>query len=154
MYDLQIEDFQEHPVWEFCLDEEGLEGQDETTVRPSELCQLPANTLGAFLIAADVVFGNGTHAPGYLYSDEHDVISASPAAFINDKRVLFQIPGRLPDEKIDECKRRYYDALGMNIDSVFPVSFQSLIPVNGRPMKFVLDGFIFNGGPRKGQAVR
>jgi len=35
---------------------------------------------------------------------------------------------------------------------VFPVVFQSLVPVNGAPMKFVLDGFILHC--ENGQTVR
>jgi hypothetical protein len=34
VYELTVEDLRQHPVWEFALDEEGEEGQDEATVRP------------------------------------------------------------------------------------------------------------------------
>lgn len=155
MYDLSLEDFQEHPVWEFCLDEENVDGQTEETVRPSDLRQLPANTFGSFLIATDVLFGNGTQTLGYLFSDERDVSSALPAAFINDKCVPFAIPGSrgfLTNERVNECKQRYYNDLAMERGSVFPVAFRSLIPVNGAPMNFVLDGFILLCG--SGQTVR
>jgi hypothetical protein len=27
-------DIEQHPIWEFAIDEEGIEGQDETWVRP------------------------------------------------------------------------------------------------------------------------
>jgi hypothetical protein len=154
MFDLSATDFRECAVWEFCLDEEGLEGQDETTVRPSALKELPSNSMGSFLVAADVVFGDGTKGFGYLFSDERDVISASPAVFVGDKKVQFQIPGSLSNERVEERKGRYYTDIGMDRQSIFPISFTSLIPVAGRPMSFVLDGFIFNGGPRKGQTIR
>ena len=35
VYELTVDDFTEFPVWEFALDEEGEENQDEATVRPS-----------------------------------------------------------------------------------------------------------------------
>lgn len=154
MFDLSAEDFGECAVWEFCLDEEDLDGQDEETVRPSALRELPANSMGSFLVAADVEFGDGTKGFGFLFSDELDVISAWPAVFIGEKTVQFQIPGSFSNEKAEECKEQYYRDLGMDRQSVFPISFNSLIPVAGRPMNFVLSGFIFNGGPRKGQTIR
>src|SRR5262252_1978828 len=36
VFDLTVEDLDRYPVWEFALDEEGDEGQDEATVRPYE----------------------------------------------------------------------------------------------------------------------
>jgi len=36
VYDLTLADLQAAPVWEFALDEEGVAGQDEATVRPYE----------------------------------------------------------------------------------------------------------------------
>jgi hypothetical protein len=36
VYDLTVADLEQHAVWEFALDEEGEEGQDEATIRPYE----------------------------------------------------------------------------------------------------------------------
>lgn len=155
MYDLRREDFEKQPVWAFCLDEEEVDGQTEETVRPCNLQQLPANSLGSFLVAADVIFGDGTHTLGYLFSDEHDAKSAFPAAFINEECVQFVIPGsrkNLTRELLDERKKKLYDALSIEKSAVFPVVFQSLIPVKGAPIKFVLDGFILLC--ENGQTVR
>ena len=41
VYLLSAEDFKSYPIWEFCLDEEGMEGQDEATVKPSEDLEVP-----------------------------------------------------------------------------------------------------------------
>ena len=35
VYLLTVEDLNDHPLWEFCPDEEGEEDQDEATVKPS-----------------------------------------------------------------------------------------------------------------------
>jgi hypothetical protein len=154
MFDLSDADFKEYAAWEFCLDEEGVEGQDEETVRPSSLRDIPGNSFGSYLVAADVAFGDGSKASGYLFSDESDVVSASPLAFMRSEKVMFQIPGSFSPEKAEERKECLYSQLGMDRASVFPVTFTSLVPVNGSPMRFVLDGFVFNGGPRKGQTIR
>jgi hypothetical protein len=37
VYELKLDDVRRFPVWEFALDEEGEEGQDEATVRPCEI---------------------------------------------------------------------------------------------------------------------
>lgn len=34
IYEITLEDLLQFPVWEFALDEEADEGQDESTVRP------------------------------------------------------------------------------------------------------------------------
>jgi len=34
VHELTIEDLEAHPAWQFALDEEAEEGQDEATVRP------------------------------------------------------------------------------------------------------------------------
>ncbi len=34
VYELSLDDLDRFPVWEYALDEEGEEGQDEATVRP------------------------------------------------------------------------------------------------------------------------
>ena len=41
---LTIEDLEAFPVWEFATDEEGVEGQDETWVRPLPGDAIPLNT--------------------------------------------------------------------------------------------------------------
>ena len=46
------------------------------------------------------------------------------------------------------------DFIGKNPESVFPVSFISTKNVNGTSLRFILDGFVINGGPRKNQTVR
>ena len=141
------------------MDEEDLEGQDETTVRPSTLRDLPANSMGSFLVAAEVRFGDGSKGLGYLFCDEHDVTSASPSVFIGEKSigensVGFFLPGPFPSERIEKRKLQNYKELGRDPTQIFPVSFYSLIPVGSRPIRFDLDGFIVKGDPKGHQTVR
>jgi hypothetical protein len=37
--ELTLDDIRRYPVWEYALDEEGEDGQDETTVRPCEISE-------------------------------------------------------------------------------------------------------------------
>ena len=66
VYELTAADLVAHPVWEFALDEEGEEGQDETTVRPfeSEGAVDPAG--GLYVVAAAFTLANGVSASGFV----------------------------------------------------------------------------------------
>jgi hypothetical protein len=60
VYDLTLADFDAARVWEFALDEEGVAGQDEATVRPYEVAfpkmQEKTATLGGSGRCKDVRF--------------------------------------------------------------------------------------------------
>jgi hypothetical protein len=56
VYDLRLEDFERHPVWEFALDEEGEEGQDEATVRPYSVAG-PADSAEGTLVVSPLHSG-------------------------------------------------------------------------------------------------
>lgn len=50
-------DLAKHPVWEYAHDEEGIEGQDETWVRP--VARLPISDAGNRVIGTTVRFAGG-----------------------------------------------------------------------------------------------
>lgn len=50
---LTPEDLVTFPIWEFASDEEGVEGQDETWVRPVRRSQVPLEAYSQ-LVAADL----------------------------------------------------------------------------------------------------
>jgi hypothetical protein len=66
VYELSIADFSRFPVWEFALDEEGEEGQDEATVRPCQRCSDLHPLEGMFVVRASFVLADGTQMQGYL----------------------------------------------------------------------------------------
>jgi hypothetical protein len=79
VYELTPEDLASHPLWEFCPDEEGEEGQDEATVKPSEDTNVSGHSPGAYILACDVAFADGSAADGYIYSGEpHDFGCTQP----------------------------------------------------------------------------
>ena len=63
---LTSEDLLAHPVWEFASDEEGVEGQDETTVRPFNYEGKLDPSWGSFVIRATFVLADGCQMSGYL----------------------------------------------------------------------------------------
>ena len=92
VYELLPQDFIDHPIWEFCSDEEGDEGQDEATVRPTEKAELSEGLPGASVVAADVAFADGSMGVGYLYAcDENDIGCLQPNLFAGESQVSFYL---------------------------------------------------------------
>lgn len=60
--DLTAIDFDQFPIWEYALDEEGERGQDETWVRPLPDVKIAG---GIHFAAADVTLADGTKLSGY-----------------------------------------------------------------------------------------
>jgi len=64
VYQLTLDDLERTPVWEFALDEEVEEGQDEATVRPVE-GPFPLDPAGGmFVVRARFRLGDGTRLTG------------------------------------------------------------------------------------------
>jgi hypothetical protein len=60
--DLTAIDFDQFPIWEYALDEEGKRGQDETWVRPLPDVEVAD---GIHFAAADVTLADGTKLSGF-----------------------------------------------------------------------------------------
>jgi hypothetical protein len=58
-------DIEQHPIWEFAIDEEGIEGQDETSVRPFDSVVVPLNEY-SLSVAADFSTSNGSKFSGIV----------------------------------------------------------------------------------------
>jgi len=63
---LTVADLATSPVWEFAIDEEGVEGQDETTVRPYPVAGHLDPSAGMFVVRANFVLADETPMSGYL----------------------------------------------------------------------------------------
>lgn len=66
VYELISKDLDEHPAWEFALDEEGEEGQDEATVRPISQDHPVDPAKGMCIIKAEFVLNDGTILTGFI----------------------------------------------------------------------------------------
>jgi hypothetical protein len=139
VYELTRLDLQQHPLWEFCSDEEGMPGQDEATVKPSEDSEVPAYSPGAYIVAADFVLADGSSAEGYLYSGEPDDFACiQPNIILTDGQINFWF-GIVP--ATNERLSALYQRLGKKPESVFPIHFETRVRINGKPMKGVVEGF-------------
>ena len=66
VYDLTLADLATTPAWEFALDEEGEEDQDEATVRPTHGNAPIDAAAGMYVVRARFRLADGTEQVGYL----------------------------------------------------------------------------------------
>ncbi|WP_338462686.1 hypothetical protein VZH09_04710 [Synechococcus elongatus IITB7] len=126
VYELTADDLDQHAVWEFALDEEGEEGQDEATVRPYEGNQPLNPTDGMFIVRAHFLLVDGTRMQGYLTPSVQGNSSLGTL-----QQTIFTIEGRAPfwfGRLTPEPKQfaESYACLGKSSSQeVFPIQFES-----------------------------
>ncbi len=146
VYELSLQDFADHPIWEFCSDEEDVGGQDEATVRPAEMDDLSGQLPGACVVAADVTFADGSSGVGYLYNcDEGDIGCTQPNVFAGESQINFWLGWLRFVPNVSERVTENYRKIGKDRDAIFPLSFRSRADVNGGPLQVVLQGFMAAG---------
>jgi hypothetical protein len=142
VYDLSAQDFLEHPIWEFCSDEEDAEGQDEATVKPSEDLEVIGYSPGAYVVSARVIYNNVTEAAGYLYSGPPDDMGCvQPTILLHTGQVNLWT-GRMQYTLDWEARvNRNMDLLGRD-EELFPIAFETKADVNGAHLQVVAKGFL------------
>ena len=142
VYELTQEDFAQHPVWEFALDEEGEEGQDEATVRPrSDLSEVTDCSQGDFVVATEFHLRDGSQFRGFVYAREEKGLGSVQPVIITDQGQLAFWHGAIRPEPGE--LRRAYELLGRLPDRVFPIRFHSLVVVGGGPIEGIVPGFLY-----------
>ncbi|RSD27804.1 hypothetical protein [Mesobacillus subterraneus] len=84
--ELTIEDLKENPIWEWAIDEEENEEQDETWVRPSETKNFTEELNGS-IVLGELMTNNGDKYPMMCNLDiEDDEVSISSVILYNNKQ--------------------------------------------------------------------
>jgi hypothetical protein len=143
VYELTVEDFLEHSVWEFALEEEGEQGQDEATVRPKPVVGPVDPAEGMVVLKARFTLADGTLMAGYVtppspYSSGLGTIQ--PQIITKHGQVPFWCAASKPTR---EALVENYGRLGRAADEVFPVRFSSEVEVVGGPVTGILNGFLY-----------
>lgn len=132
----------ELPVWEFALDEEGEEGQDEATVRPCEISGALDASRGSFVVRATFTLADGTPMNGCMMtpSSSGDGLSTLQPVIITERgQVLFWHGAIAPNaRRLAEC----YEKLGRDAARVFPVQVVSDVEMVGGPVRATIPGFL------------
>jgi hypothetical protein len=143
VYDLTVADLEQHSVWEFALDEEGEEGQDEATVRPYKVHGPLDPSEGMFIVRARLSLADGTQLKGYLtppVQGDSSLGTLQPAVVVGGGQVSFWC-GMLEPEPGHIAVS--YARLGKSAASqVFPLRFESDVALVGGPITGELPGFM------------
>lgn len=139
VYDLIAEDFRSHPLWEFCSDEEGISGQDEATVRPSDDLEVPGYSPGAYVVATDFQLADGSRMDGYIYSGEPaDFPCSQPNVILESGQINFWFGIRVPEV---ENLKRIYERFGKTGEQLFPLRYKTRVAINGSRVDGTIHGF-------------
>ncbi|MBI5543941.1 MAG: hypothetical protein HY901_08650 [Deltaproteobacteria bacterium] len=145
VYDLTPADLERFAVWEYALDEEGVEGQDEATVRPVSVTD-PRKLKGRMvMVRARFELADGSRMVGYLsppLGAERDLGTTQPAIVGSFGQVTFWM-GIIRPKPSDLAKT--YKHLGKSPSQVFPLTFESDIDLPGGPVHGTIPGFLVIG---------
>ena len=142
VYELTLDDVRKFPVWEFALDEEAEEGQDEATVRPCEISGALEPSEGMFIIRASFKLADGTQMQGYLTTPtegDDGLGRLQPVVITERGQVLFWHGVIGPDSK---RLAESYAKLGRNAEKTFPIQVTSDVQLVGTPIRATIPGFI------------
>ncbi len=141
-YELASTDFEEYPIWEFALDEEGEEGQDEATVRPWEGHEPLDPAEGMFVVRATFLLADGATCVGYLtppVQGDTSIGTIQPILLTEQGQVAFWCGATAPSA---ETIRSAYAKLGREATGVFPCRYSSAVTLIGGPITGAVSGFM------------
>jgi hypothetical protein len=122
--DLTFDDLISYPLWEFASDEESIEGQDETTIRPIA-SGTPAALGFGVIAAANFELADGTRLIGYVNASPEaadDISAMQPVVVCDRGQVGFWFGALKPNStEIAENLSKF----GRTMESVFPIKFSS-----------------------------
>jgi hypothetical protein len=133
---LTIEDLRTFSIWEFAIDEEGVEGQDETWVRPVGRKQIP---MGAYsqLVAADFTTAGGQPLQGFMVISTDDGLEITPGAVLG-QGFYHGLPSMSEERAREEghslellSRKQVVEALGGSAASLFPMIYKLRATIHG-----------------------
>jgi hypothetical protein len=127
-------DIKRFPIWEYALDEEGEEGQDETTVRPRPDLKRAEPHEGLFVVAAEFVTADGTRFDGFASPHEEAHVGYTQPTIVTDQGQVNFWFGLFPPKPA--AIARAYHTLGKTAPELFPLRYRALVEHAGA----ILDG--------------
>jgi len=142
VYELTLDDMRRFPVWEFALDEEGEERQDEATVRPCEISGPLDSADRPFIIRAVFTLADNTQMHGCLTTPAHDnegLGTLQPVIITERGHVLIWRGVIAPDS---QTIAHSYAKLGRDAASTFPIHVVSDVELVEAPIRATIPGFM------------
>jgi len=137
--DLRSSDLERYAIWEFALDEEGEEGQDEETVKPRPDLEVADPRNGLFVVRAGLTAADGTPFAGFVTpNDDLHIRFVQPTIVTDAGHVRFWFGIVTPSRAtLDES----YRALGKTADELFPLRYRARVDCAGADPAGELPGF-------------
>ena len=125
--ELDLADLIVFPVWEFAVDEEAVEGQDETWVRPVNTLSIPRVDL-VLALAVTFTTKSGDVFEGMIWANTVNDLQVKGAAIIAKGRYLsFSVP----DGPFRSDRKATATVLGFAEQELYPLSFTLCLPIEG-----------------------
>lgn len=146
--EITIEEWRRWSVWEYALDEEGVEDQDESTLRPVPNVKIVApgmyGPVAAEFILADGAVLLGSVAPGLPHTEFEATYTIWFAADGARLSVTLSGPqvGKVPVAVFDEWIARSLEQLQRTFAQAFPIRVRPLVAVSGWAREWELKGFL------------
>ena len=143
IYDLTVADLDDCPVWEFALDEEGDEGQDECTVRPCLVGDRLDPSRGGFVVRARFTLPDESALVGFMtppVRGDSSLGVLQPVVITTKGHVGFWCGVIAPDAASIAASYARLDR--STASQVFPLHFESDVPLVDGPVRGQLDGFL------------
>jgi hypothetical protein len=131
---ITVPDLVDFPIWEFCLDEEGVEGMDETWVRPLAVAAVP-NGAYSLSVAAEFETASGLRVGGLIgVTTIAGEVEISQAVLLFGGKYLFvpdkhDMPINALQEHDETLRAAIADALGTS--PVFPLRYRLSVLIEG-----------------------
>lgn len=140
--DFNVSYFETSPIWEFAIDEEGEEGQDETTLKPRLDLTLPDPSEGLLIVECEFEAKSGKKFRGVCSPSFDDSLnSIQPYILADNQFINFWFGIMQPDKG---TKDGIYRVLNETPDTLFPLTFQSkLTMADGSRISGQIDGFMW-----------
>ena len=125
-----------YPNWENALDEEGIEGQDETTLRPAE--DQSVITTDTSFTAGEIIFGNGRRFIAILEVPWGRLDAAT--AFENKHPAWYAFNSRVDKKWITCLADQLPKIVEVHDATIFPLSITSRLPseITGKPHHIIV----------------
>ena len=146
---LTIKDLTRYPVWEYALDEEGLPGQDEKTLKPCAKLPGIEDDVIYLIVRASFILANEVAMTGFINPSDLRVnkmmspllpYDLHPVIVTGSGHVHFCFGNTKPDRMtMTESYRR----LGYEAKNVFPIEFKADVIIPRAIVEGLLEGFLY-----------
>jgi hypothetical protein len=141
VYKLTLQDIDNYPIWKFALDEEGIKGQDEATVKPCIDIHIADPNKDIFFVKTEFIANDGSKFFGCCTpSNENNLSTIHPIIITSNGQVNFWY-GRMKP-KSDMIKDNY-TKLEKDADSLFPLKYKALVQHKGVNLNGIIYGFMY-----------